>query len=341
MKFIKHQLAALPCCYATTELSIDGRTHYLFATDDTGPCYCFDAETGERETVWEQPGGTMSLVPLPGLSGAFLASRKFLPGFTALEAEIVLARRAENGWKVEHWMDLPYVHRFDILERNGRRYFLGCILSSTDKPYADWDCPGYLVAAPMDATFAPPQELERIAEGMHRNHGYWKFQKDGHDCALTACDEGIFTATPPEVPGKSWQVERILDVPASDAVFCDIDGDGVDEMAVISPFHGTDFLVYKKGGNGYQEIYRHPEKMDFLHAIWGGELAGEPVFVGGFRALEQSLFLLHWRDEAMRAETIEIQGGPSNVAVVRSPQGDRLLVANREAAQAAVFDVTE
>ena len=78
MNFEKTHLCRLPCCYAVSPLTLDGRLKYLLATDDHGPCYCIDAQTLEQETVWEETGGTMSIIPLPGTNGEFLASQRFL-----------------------------------------------------------------------------------------------------------------------------------------------------------------------------------------------------------------------------------------------------------------------
>ena len=117
MKITKEALCALPFCYAVTTLQRDGRTYYLMATDGRGPCYAFDSETLERETVWEGPGGTMSLVEIPGSNGEFLAVQKFMPGFQAADAEIVHVRKDGSGWHVSTWVKIPYIHRFDILGR--------------------------------------------------------------------------------------------------------------------------------------------------------------------------------------------------------------------------------
>lgn len=282
----------------------------------------------------------MSLVQLPDRNGEFLASQKFLPVFAARNARIVQVTRENGSWEVEPWLELPYVHRFDILERNGSYYFLGCILSSTMNETVDWDAAGYLVASSLDTTFSPPEKLESIAEGMHHNHGYWKFQRYGYDCALTACDEGVFEVIPPKTAEADWKITKILDKPASDAVYIDVDGDGEDELAVIEPFHGTDFVVYHKENNKYVEMYRHSEEMDFLHAIWGGELQGEPVIILGYRALAKNLTILRWKDRSICSEVIEYGGGSSNLTVVSYNGTDRLVVANRESNQAAIFDVT-
>ncbi|HEX3039678.1 MAG TPA: FG-GAP repeat protein [Caproiciproducens sp.] len=339
MKFTKEHLCDLPFCYAVSPVTLNGRLHYVFATDDTGPCCCIDAETHKAETVWDEPGGTMSVVPVPNSNGDFLASQRFFPGFRALDCRIVRALRENGVWKVNPWLDLPYVHRFDILERGGVYYLLCCILSTTQNPQTDWKCPGVLMAAELNADFSPPKHLDIIAQGMTKNHGYCRVECDGFSKAFTACDEGVFEVLPPERRGGAWTVKKILETHASDVAVCDIDGDGEDELAVIEPFHGTDFVVYHKKENQYTELYRYPNKMDFVHVVWGGKLCGEPVFLGGCRAVDKELFVLRWKHGTICAEQIENGKGPSNVAVIHGAGEDTLLVANRESAEAAVFSV--
>jgi len=339
MKFAKRHLCDLSFCYAAASIQADGREKFLFATDDTGPCRCIDPETFETENVWDEPGGTMSIIPVPGTDGDFLASQNFLPGFSALHARIVRARRENGAWQVQPWLDMPYVHRFDILERDGVRYLLCCILSSTEMPQADMTCPGRLIAAELSDDFSAPAEFTVIADGMTKNHGYCRVERDGYTEAFTACDEGVFTAVPPEHRGGRWEVRKILDAHASDIAVCDIDGDGAEELAVIEPFHGSDFVVYHKTSDGYKEMYRYPEKMEFVHAAWGGMLRGEPVFLGGCRAVNKELFMLRWKNGKIQAETIETGYGPSNVAVLHGRNEDRILAANRESAEAALFMV--
>lgn len=340
MIFEKTHLCHLPCCYAVSPLTLDGRLKYLLATDDTGPCYCIDALTLERETVWEEPGGTMSIIPLPGTNGEFLASQNFLPNFTSLHARIVHVRRENGVWRQRLWMDLPYIHRFDLLHRGDQRYFFGCVLSSTRDEHADWSKPGTLVAAPMAAgSFDPPAALETIADGMGRNHGYCRVDREGFSECYTACDQGVFHVAPPLAPGGAWTVEQVLDMPASDVAVCDLDGDGEEELATIEPFHGNAFVIYKKGPAGWREIYRYPTPTDFLHAIWGGRLCGESVFLAGCRALDKELFLVRWTPEGPRAEVIERGFGPSNVAVFGDGVTDYILAANRQSDEGALFTV--
>lgn len=341
MKFTKRHLCDLPYCYAVGSVQVRGRTKYLFATDDAGPCCAVDAQTGAQETVWEGPGGTMSIVPLPGQDAAFLASQNFMPGFSAAHARIVEVRYTDKGWQVTPWLELPYVHRFDILERNGVYYFLGCILSSTRQEQAQWDEPGTLVAAPLAPDFAPPARLDVIAQGMSHNHGYCRVEHSALTQAYTACDQGVFQITPPASRHGSWDIRQLLSVPASDVAVCDIDGDGLMELATIQPFHGDTFVVYHAEPQGYRELYRYPKPAPFLHAIWGGTLCGEPVFLAGCREADKEFFLVRHTGQAFEVQVIEQGCGPSNVAVLPGQGQDTILVANRQSHEGALFVAKE
>ena len=135
----------MPSCYAAASVARDGRALLLLASDAPGPCYAFDSETFKRETVWEGPGGTMAMVPLPGANGDFLAIQKFFPGFQAQETEIVWVQGGEKGWNATTFLKLPYLHRFDILERGGIRYILCATLCAT-KRTPDWTSGGLYAA---------------------------------------------------------------------------------------------------------------------------------------------------------------------------------------------------
>ncbi len=186
-----------------------------------------------------------------------------------------------------------------------------------------------------------PIDLSRIAGGMTRNHGYWRVNKDGFTSALTACDQGVFEVIPPAARGGDWSVRSVLPVPVSDIALCDIDGDGVDELATIEPFHGDVFNIYRQTPGGWHLFYRYPESLPFCHVVWGGRLRGEPVFIGGCRGGDRRLFILHWRDGAVLQQVIDTGGGPSNVTIIPGSRVDVFAVANRETNSADVYLVED
>ena len=53
---------------------------------------------------------------------------------------------ADGGWKVTTVADLPYVHRFDILQRGGVTYLIACCIKSNYEYKDDWRFPGMTYA---------------------------------------------------------------------------------------------------------------------------------------------------------------------------------------------------
>ena len=73
----KRVIGRLPKCYSIAPLTWSGRSYFLVAAEKKDPCYLFDLEGNQADTVWEGPGGVMSMVQVPGSDGVFLATRKF------------------------------------------------------------------------------------------------------------------------------------------------------------------------------------------------------------------------------------------------------------------------
>ena len=77
MKVSKKVISNLTKCYSIAPLTYQGKRHILVAAEKQDPCYLFDLEGNQEETVWEGPGGVMSMVQVPGSDGVFLATHKF------------------------------------------------------------------------------------------------------------------------------------------------------------------------------------------------------------------------------------------------------------------------
>jgi hypothetical protein len=58
----------------------------------------------------------MSIVPIPGTNGEFLAVQKFFKMFQWEEAKVVHVKPlADARYQVTDILHLPYIHRFDLL----------------------------------------------------------------------------------------------------------------------------------------------------------------------------------------------------------------------------------
>lgn len=341
MQFHKKILATIDHCYAVSAITVKDRLQYLFAAENDNPCYSFDAKTGNPTTVWEHPGGTMSMVHIPGTDGEFLAVQNFKSGFMAQDTTIVWVKPKEDGWEVTTILKHPFIHRFDILTAGGVNYFLACTLATTKKNKDDWSDPGKLWAGVLPTDLTQPIQLEIIEENLLKNHGYCRVQWNGKMAGMSSSQNGVLVSTPPQKPGDSWTIEKVMDRPVSDIAVLDIDGDGMDEIATIEEFHGNVFAIYKPTSDGFQTIYEYDGDFDFGHVVWGGKLRGIPAFIGGARRGAKELFLVTWNNTTKQFETtvIDAGGGPSNICVVNGSDEDVILVANREQAEAVLYTV--
>ena len=334
----KEVLATLDHCYAVSVIGPEKRAY--FASEECAPCLSFDSRGQDCRTVWETPGGTMSMVEIPGSGGDFLAIQNFLPVFRSENAKLVWVHPQPDGsYQIRDFVSIPFVHRFDLMESGGVVYFVACTLCGGKAFTEDWSQPGKVYVGVMPARPEDGISLSVLLEGITRNHGYCGGMLNGRRTGLVTGDEGIFAICPPAAAGGEWSVRKISDRPTGDAAIVDIDGDGQDEIATIEPFHGADLAIYKLDGDGLcREMKRFPGRLTFGHAIWGGQLLGSGAVVCGYRQGDAALFCLRYRDGAFYEEPIDCGGGPSNIAVV--PEDGVIYAANHHAAQAVRYTLT-
>lgn len=341
----KKVLAELEKCYSIAPLQYQGEPHILVAAEKQDRCILFDARGNEKATVWEGPGGVMTMVQVPGTDGQFLATHKFYSPNDSKEAKIVIATPDGGGkWEIRTLAELPFVHRFDILESNGRHYLIACTLKSGHEYKDDWSQPGKVYAAMLPEDLSGydsehPLELQVIKDEMLKNHGYYKVKEDNTESSLICSANGVFRFYPPKEENGEWSITQLLDTPASDATMIDLDQDGEMEMVVLSPFHGDEIQIYKKTEEGYQAVYEYPEKAEFLHAIWSGNLDGIPSVVIGHRKGARRLLQFTWNTEKKKYifKTLDDDCGPANAFGYSLDGKDILVTTNREINEIAMY----
>ncbi|WP_124065505.1 hypothetical protein [Clostridium sp. E02] len=348
MKAEKKVLEHLKKCYSVAPLYYKGKEHFLVAAEKEDPCLLFDMDGNKVDTIWDGPGGTMSMVQVPGTDGQFLATHKFYSPNDSKEAKIVLVTPDDLGkWQVRTIAVLPHVHRFDILKRGKTSYLLACTLKSGHAYKEDWSSPGKVYAAELPKVLgglceSSPLKLEVIMEGLIKNHGYYRVEEDGMDTGLVSFEGGIRQFIPPVRTGEPWDVRKLLGTPASDAVLVDFDEDGEKELAVLSPFHGDCISIYKKTEGSYQKVYEYEKPAEFSHAIFGGDLCGKPALVVGHRQGERNLLCFTWNKERQtyQWEILDQDCGPASVLHLKKDGEDLLISTNREIDEIAMYLVT-
>lgn len=330
-------------CYSINKIMLDGNVHIVVAAEKVNKCLLFNQSGLLVDTIWEEPGGTMSIVPLPDKSGRFLASQKMYSPNDSIEAEIVLVERIRQGeWDVRSFMDIPFIHRFDILNTENKTYFIGATIKSDHRFKDDWTSPGKVWGGLLDPAFCTPVQLTECLGGLTRNHGFCKRTNKDGEYAVVSADEGVFAIFPPTKQNDQWTTKQLIDTPVSDISFIDFDGDGEEEMIVFSPFHGDQVSIYKLIDGRFQEVYRHPEPLKFIHAIWTGMVYGKPVaFIGHRKGPSRDLYKVFWDNDRYHFDVMLKDVGSTNLFAYQVDGVQILVSANREINQIAFYKIEE
>ena len=342
MKIEKIHLDDMKRCYCASHMIINGKPYALLASEDPQTC-CY-AYSGEgfrnRETVWDDRGGCMSIIQIPGKEDEFLAVNEFYLKVSPSQAKLVHGKRNPDGtWTVKDFLSLPFLHRFDIYNVNGVNYLI-CATIALDKfNKEDWSRPGQIYVARLTDDFSQPVELEKIADGMFRNHGCSRAMHNGKICGYFGSDQGVVRVTPP-YDGR-WHVEKIFDGHVGEIAFGDLDGDGVDEMMTIEPFHGDTIKIYRLVNGKYEEVFKYENPIDFAHSLIFDTLAGKKTFLAGIRRVDAELFAVQYVDGKYEVTVIDKGFGPSNLDVIHAKDADYIVAANHTGNEAALYRITD
>lgn len=347
MNVTKKVVGELEKCYALTKLHYHGHDHFLVAAEKVNECRLYDLDGNQEEVLWSEPGGIMTMQQVPGSDGQFLSTRKFYSPNDSKNASIVVVTpMGKNDWEVRVLVKLPFVHRFDILQSGGKNYLIACCLKTDHEFKDDWRFPGRVCVAelPEDLskfTYDNQLKLTTIKEGMLKNHGYYRHvEKDGSTSSIVSCDNGVFHFFPPKEAGGEWKIEQLIDEPASDGLLLDLDGDGEEELCTIAPFHGDTINIYHKRDGKFVLEYTHPEKLEFMHAIFGGEICGKPTWILGHRKGERYLLAFTHDGKGYTAQVLDKGCGAANVMHYVHNGKDIVIATNREINEIAMYELT-
>lgn len=349
MHYSKKRVASMPKAYAIGTFDGDDAKSFLVGVEKEGPIQRFALDGTFMETVTEGPGGVMTITQVPGRGDQVLATSEFFsPNYGADTAGIVCYTRMATGAWAEHRIcDLPYVHRFGVLKgAHGDLWLIACTIKGGSRHIKeDWRNPGAVYVAKLGEHLENEGvELTELSSCQLQNHGFWMSEDKSY--ALISTAAGVFRYTPPASEDGQWEVACLLVQPTSDICAADFDGDGIDEILTLSPFHGNTLAVWHQSGTEdcYTKVWEDPIKRDFLHAIWSGTMFGKPCAVIGNRKANaqagRDLLRIFYAEGTYQLEMIDTDCGPANCCLIEDGDDVRIVAAHREIDEVALYTIT-
>jgi len=344
MKIEKRILAELETVYAVSTNRLKGEMYFMVATEGYGKCLLFSPPDWKVSTIWEEPGGTLKLIPIQGKNGSFLAIQGFLPIFQSENASIVYVEPPEvvsNPWKVKKVIDLPFAHNIDIVKVGDSLFLVASTLCGGKEFEDDWSKPGTVYAGQIPETSNAEWSIIPILEGVSKNHGMHVKRSQGRQVIFVSGTEGVFMLQVPEEPGAPWNHKCLIDHEVSDLYVSDIDDDGDDEIITIEPWHGNQIVIYKLIEGGWKPVRR--ESINYGHVIWAGKILNESCIIAGGRAGEKELVLLYPQKDItlpMKRVIIDENVGPTTLVVVNKTNYDIICCANHGVGEVALYQLS-
>lgn len=316
----------LPSVYTVNEFYLGDQIYIAAGSEQKNPAYLINPENNFIIKVADDPGGMMSIMPVPGRSDQLVSVMGLFPPFIGFEAGIYFHVKKNQDWTSKKVISLPFSHRCEIVKYGGENHlFIATVSSHKDNP-GDWSKPGALYHVVIDKEGSGIWQPELILNNLFRNHGMNKCMIGDMEMVCISGAEGIFSIQP-GVNGN-WIVTQLFDHEVSEFSFFDLDNDGIDELVTIEPFHGNSLNIYKKNSSGWQSVYNSP--LSFGHGLGVGKFQDQNVVVVGNRRDSGDLEL-HKIHNLSRIEknVIENNVGPTQIKVFRDKGVDFILSSNQ------------
>ena len=346
MDFTRSTVARIDMPYPLGTLTLDGERCVVASTEDHGPILLSRPPYQEAHPVVEGPGGSMALVEDPDRPGELFAIMGCFLGYRFQTGAVYhLLRdgpRAGDPWRATRILELPFAHRIAPVRRGGARWLLAASLAADKRDPADWSQPGTLVASRMPKKPGDPWEFAPVLSGIHRHHGMRAGRFMGRPCILVSGTEGLFAADL-STDGTRWDFERVMESEVSEIAVLDIDGDGVEELVTIEPFHGNTLRIYRRDASRWSRIWE--TGLEFGHCLWAGSFGGAPGILASNRAGNRDLLLFQWKGHAPadrglpdpERTVVDAGVGAANMLVLEHGGGELIFSTNQVTGEIACY----
>lgn len=342
MNITKQHLDILKRCYSASSVIVNDELNILLASEaslaEPQACYAYSGKHFQkRETVWKYGGGCMAMVAIPNKQNEFIAIKDFYLGVSPSLSRLVhLKYDKVEGWLENTILHLPYLHRFEIVNKDNELYVVAATIADKKEHKDDWSVGGSIYIGKLSNEVLD-LKLELFKNNLFRNHGFTKQVKDGKDYVYFGSDEGLFKLS----PNENWKFEQLLDIPVGEIAVGDINQDGNDELITIEPFHGDKINIYEFKNDKYEVVYTYPYVINFAHALVATTFRNIPTFVGGVRRENADLFYIQYENGKYQEHIIDKNVGPANLCVVNCEEYDVIVSANHSENEAAIYLVRD
>jgi hypothetical protein len=347
MTFEKRTLVTAEMGYAVATMTIAGARRVIAASESIGPAVVFDGPSFTPRVLAAAPGGTMGFAGVPGRDDALLAITRFYPIFRAEAAgiDLYVARDGlSEPWDGRRVIDLPFVHRMASVSTPSGDFLVAATVCGGKAFQDDWSQPGAVFAFRIPEDLAGVWQADSLLEGIHRNHGMAAATLGGVRSLLVSGTEGVFALSLPGEtsadgsPVPPWSRTIVLEHEVSEVGTFDFDGDGTAELAVIEPFHGDRFAIYKQGAVGWSRVFE--AELAFGHGLSVGSLGGTPVAVVGNRAGSKDLVCFRTTATAaleLERLIVEAGAGTAGTTMIMTAEGEGIVASNAGFAEYVLY----
>lgn len=342
MKVEKKSITTMSMPYTVSTIRLGGRDRIVAATEDRGKTITTSPPEWQAHELLSGPGGCMSIAQPSGSERMFGVFGCF-PGYQFHDAAIyeIMPKEGLQAYELRAVFPLPFAHRISFVSRNGAEYLVSANLARTKKSPDDWSEPGAVYAAAVPESTSGEWKQERILGELHKNHCMYSGLLQGRRVLMIGGTEGLFSFDL-DSSDEGWTVQRVLKHEISEVVAIDLDGDGIDELVTIEPFHGSRLVVYRKSGTGWNRMGEYP--LEFGHGVCGGIVGGKTALVVGNRRGENNLeiFTPDERPSLKLSRHIVAHGvGAANVTLIDHAGASWIVAANQHDSEVAAYRIEE
>jgi hypothetical protein len=256
----------------TADINGDGRTDIVVGSTGEKTVAWYEAPDFKKHVISSEHRGTICLAT-HDLTGNGKLDVIAGSGFNRRDRSVIEYLHwfeqpdGEGEWKSHPIETVPYIHRLMSVDfqGTGEHALIVASIRGPEGDIDDWSDPGvlWLYEYPDD-----PYGMWKhfvIDDDLHLNHGLsvCDVDDDGRQDILVGARDGLIWYEPPaESLTDPWSKWVISELESSETWAADIDGDGINEILSIEPWHGNELVYYKCEG----DIRRGPWKRRLIDA---------------------------------------------------------------------------